>query len=106
MSAKGRILSISEARARLPELARYLAKTPDGVVLIEHRDRAERLAIVTERRLRYLESLVAASAVREGESFRLAGSMTSDLDDQELEDALAAIKREGDVKARGKSEGL
>jgi hypothetical protein len=32
--------------------------------------------------------------------------MTSDLDDQELEDALAAIKREGDVKARGKSEGL
>jgi hypothetical protein len=106
MAAKGRTLTISEARARLPELARYLGKTPDGVVFIEHRDRAERLALVTEKRLRYLESLVAACAVREGESFLLAGSMTSDLDDKELEEALAAIKRESDVEARGKTKGL
>jgi hypothetical protein len=101
-----RSLSISEARARLPELARYLSGAPDGVILIEHRDRAERLALITERRLRYLESLVAASIVREGESFRLAGSMTSDLDDEELEEALSAVKREGDVQARTKGEEL
>ena len=99
-------LSISEARARLPELARYLAGTPEGVVLIEHRDRSERLALITERRLRYLESLVSASLVREGESFRLAGSMTSDHDDEELEEALAALKREREVEARRKDEEL
>jgi len=99
-------LSISDARARLPELARYLSGAPDGVVFIEHRDRAERLALITERRLRYLESLVGASLVREGGSFQLAGSMTSDLDDEELEEALMAVKREGETQAETKSEEL
>jgi hypothetical protein len=101
-----RSLSISEARARLPELARYLAETPEGVVLIEHRDRAERLALITERRLRYMESLLSATLVQEGGSFRLAGSMTSDLDDEGLEAALSALKREGEVRARRKGEEL
>jgi hypothetical protein len=99
-------LSISDARARLPELARYLSGAPDGVVFIEHRDRAERLVLITERRLRYLESLVGASLVREGGSFRLAGSMTSDLDDEELDKALMAVKREGEARAQTKSEEL
>jgi hypothetical protein len=101
-----RSLSISEARARLPELARYLSATPDGVVFIEHRDRAERLALVTERRLRYLESLVASSLVREGGSFQLAGSMTSDLDDEGLEKALMDVKREVEARAQTKSREL
>src|SRR3972149_10589043 len=96
MTQKARSLSISEARARLPELARYWRGEPAGVVFIEHRDRAERLALITERRLRYLESLVGASMVREGGSFQLAGSMTSELDDEELEKALMAVKREGE----------
>ena len=99
-------VSISEARARLPELARYLSGSPDGVVLIEHRDREERLALITERRLRYLESLSAASFVREGGSFQLAGSMTSDLDDEELEEALSALKRETEARADRKGEEL
>ena len=106
MTQKPRSLSISAARARLPELARYLSGAPDGVVFIEHRDRAERLALITERRLRYLESLVGASLVREGGSFQLAGSMTSDLDDEELEEALMAAKREGETQAETKSEEL
>lgn len=101
-----RSISISEARARLPELARFLAGTPEGVILIEHRDRAERLALITERRLRYLESLLTASLVREGESFLLAGSMTSDLDDDGLEEALSALKREDEVRAQRKGEEL
>jgi 3-methyladenine DNA glycosylase/8-oxoguanine DNA glycosylase len=101
-----RSLSISEARARLPELARFLSVAPDGVVLIEHRDRAERLALITERRLRYLESIAEASRVREGGSFQLAGSMTSDLDDEELDKALMAVKREGEARAQTKSEEL
>jgi hypothetical protein len=99
-------LSISDARARLPELARLLARDPEGVIYIEHRDRAERIALVTERRLRYLESIAASSLVREGGTFRLAGSMTSGLDDQELEDALMALKRERETKARTKGEEL
>ena len=106
MTRKPLSLSISDARARLPELARYLSGAPDGVVFIEHRDRAERLALITERRLRYLESLVGASLVREGGSFQLAGSMTSDLDDEELEEALMAVKREGETQAETKSEEL
>ena len=101
-----RSISISEARARLPELARFLADTPQGVVLIEHRDRAERLALITERRLRYLESLLAASLVRKDGSFQLAGSMTSDLDDDGLEEALSALKREGEARAQRKGEEL
>jgi hypothetical protein len=99
-------LSISDARARLPELARRLAEDPEGVVFIEHRDRAERLAVITEKRLRYLESLVAGSIAREGGSFRLAGSMTSDLDDEELEGALKALKRDQEEQARTKGEEL
>jgi hypothetical protein len=99
-------LSISDARARLPELARRLAEDPEGVVYIEHRDRAERIALVTERRLRYLESVAAGSLVREGGTFQLAGSMASDLDDEELEDALMALKREKDAQAYRKGEEL
>lgn len=76
------------------------------MVFIEHRDRVERLALITERRLRYLESLAGASSVREGGSFQLAGSMTSDLDDEELENALMAVKREGEDRAQTKSEEL
>lgn len=101
-----RSLSISEARARLPELARYLSGAPNGVVFIEHRDRVERLALITEKRLRYLESLVSGSLVREGGSFQLGGSMTSDLDDEELDKALMAVKREGEARSQTKSEDL
>jgi len=55
----------------------------------------ERLALITESRLRYLESLVTAAAKRPGSSFKLAGSMESDLSDEELERALAALKKDG-----------
>jgi hypothetical protein len=76
------------------------------VVYIEHRDRAERIALVTERRLRYLESIAASSLVRAGGTFQLAGSMTSDLDDDELEEALMTLKREKETQARTKGEEL
>jgi len=99
-------LSISEARARLPELARFLSGAPEGVVLIEHRDRVERLALITVRRLRYLESLVSASQVRDGRGFELAGSMTSDLDDEQLDEALSAMKRESEDQAGTKGKEL
>jgi hypothetical protein len=89
-----RSISISKARAQLPALARYLRRSPDQVVFIEHRDMRERLALITEARLRYLESLVEAAAKRGKGTFRLAGSMTSKLADDELEVEIAKIKQE------------
>jgi hypothetical protein len=83
-----------------------LGEAPDGVVFIEHRDRSERLALITESRLRYLESLQAASLAKEGDSFELAGSMTSDLDDEELEEALMSVKREEEAQSRKKRKEL
>ena len=89
-----RSISISEARAQLPALAKYLRRSPNQVVFIEHRDMPERLALITEARLRYLESLVKAAAKRGNGTFELAGSMTSNLTDEELEEELSRIKRE------------
>ena len=39
-------------------------------------------------------------------SFQLAGSMTSDLEDEELEEALMEVKREGEARTQTKSEEL
>lgn len=46
---------ISEARRRLFDLVDWVIDHPDEVLYIEHRDRAERVALVREDRLAYLE---------------------------------------------------
>lgn len=46
---------ISEARRRLFELVDRVLDHPDEAVFIEHRDRAERVALVAETRLSALE---------------------------------------------------
>ena len=97
-----RSINISEARARLPELARYLRRSPSRVVFIEHRDMEERLALITEGRLRYLEALVAAAARRADSAFRLAGSMSSALTDDELEQALLDVKQDQTTRSSAK----
>jgi hypothetical protein len=81
-------IKISQARSRLPELARYLARHPDQVVLVEHRDLDDRMVLMTEGRLRYLETLIEELRKQVGRPFRLAGSITSGLGDEELELAL------------------
>ena len=81
-----RSISISEARA--PELMKYLRRSPHQVVFIEHRDTSERLAIITESHLRYLESVTGAARRRGAASFKLLGSMTSVLSDEEIERGL------------------
>ncbi len=101
-----RSISISEARARLPELAKYLRRSPRQVVFIEHRDMKERLALVTESRLRYLEALVAAAAQQGASSFKLAGSVTSELSDEELARALTSIKEDHLARSDAKAEEL
>ncbi len=47
--------TISEARRRLFDLVDWVLDNPEGVVYIQHRDRAARVALVREDRLAYLE---------------------------------------------------
>lgn len=89
-----RRVNITEARARLPELARYVARSDDKVVLIEHRDMEEPLALTTAAHLDYLNLLIAELRKCAGEPFQLAGSIASDLSDDELETALAELRAE------------
>jgi hypothetical protein len=67
-------VKISAARARLFDLVDEVTGAEAGVVLIEHRDRAERAALVSERYLRYLQTTIAELRRYGGPTFRLAGS--------------------------------
>lgn len=87
-------ISISEARARLPELAQRAMASPSSVIVIEHRDYSENLVLMTEGHLRMLEKLVEKSTTKRSAPFKLAGSMTSDLTDEELEAAMARVEAE------------
>ncbi len=89
-----RRINISEARARLPELARYVIESPERVVLIEHRDLPAPLALTTEAHLNYLHTVIRELRKRNGSEFRLAGSIQSDLSAEELEAELMAMRRE------------
>lgn len=89
-----RRINISEARARLPELAHYVASSPDRVVLIDHRDVDGPFALTTAAHLDYLNTLVDELRKRLGEPFRLAGSIESDLTADELEADLDAAREE------------
>ncbi len=77
-------VTISEARAKLFELVDYVTETPDGVVLIRHRDRKERAALVSESQLEYLRISARAQATRRRAAFRLIGSATLHVDPEEV----------------------
>jgi hypothetical protein len=89
-----RTTNISEARARLPELAKRVAATPGAVEYIEHRDLPEQLALTTASHLRFLETLVAELRRLTARPFSLEGSIRPKLPDAELEASLAAARRE------------
>ena len=95
-------LSISEARARLPELAQRVMDSPHEVVIIEHRDYEERVVLTSERHLQYLEALAENTRMQKSAKFKLAGSITSDLSDDELAAALAALREEAAAAAAAK----
>lgn len=97
-----RRINISEARGKLPELARFLSRHPDAVVLVEHRDLPERLALTTEGHLRYLEARVEELQKEASRPFRLAGSITSELSDEELEVRLQELRRKEAMLAERK----
>jgi hypothetical protein len=94
-----RTTTISEARARLPEMARRVVSTPGAVEYIEHRDFAEKLVLTTESHLQFLETTVAELRRLSTQPFSLEGSIRSKLSDAELEASLAAARAEQAARA-------
>ncbi len=99
-------IGISEARARLPELAGRVASRPGEVVVIENRRRGERVVLTAESYLRSLEEVVAEAQKQAGKAFELEGSIESDLDADELAGALAALRRARDAADLARLEDL
>ncbi len=100
-------LTISEARARLPELARKVVSEPGAVEYIAHRDLPDDLALTSARHLRSLEKTIEDLRRRLNMTpFKLAGSLATELDEDALEGVLASIRAEADESARQKVEGL
>jgi Ni,Fe-hydrogenase maturation factor len=87
-------MNISEARAKLPELAKRVIATVGTVEYIEHRDLPEQLALTTESHIQFLETTVAELKRRTTQPFKLEGSVRSKLSDEELEASLAAARKE------------
>jgi len=83
-----RVLKISEARKRLFDLVDEVTAEDDQVVLIEHRDRPRRAALVSEEHLRYLNATIMALRKSLTTEFRLAGTMKLAVSAEELEVAL------------------
>lgn len=91
--------SISEARARLPELARQLVREPGAVAYIAHRDLPEGLAMMSESHLQYLEATVAELRRKLTRPFVVGGSASSALDDDALDAALLALRSDSAADA-------
>jgi hypothetical protein len=86
---------ISTARSKLFHLTDLVRKSADDtVVVFEQRGGLEGVALVREARLAYLEARVSELEKREQPSFTLAGSLSTDLDDDALDSALRAIRSE------------
>lgn len=88
-----RTVKISEARARLFRLVDDVIDT-DGIVSIEHRDREERVLLVSEKRFRYLEETLNELKKRTETLFHLAGSIDLLVSEEELEEALKEARAE------------
>jgi hypothetical protein len=86
---------ISAARAKLFQLADLVRSSDeDAVVVLEQRGEPDCVALVREARLAYLEARVSELERRERRPFKLAGSLTSTLDDAGLDAALRTIRME------------
>ena len=88
-----RILKISEARKKLFDLVDDVIDRADEVILIEHRDRMERAALVNENYIVYLQATIDALRSERSGEFRLAGSMRLAVGEDELETAIADIRK-------------
>lgn len=92
MARKTRV-PISAARKHLFDLTELVRNSPDTIVVLEQRGRTEHVAMVREARLAYLEEQVARLAGAQEPRFQLAGSLSSDVGDAELETALQDLRQ-------------
>jgi hypothetical protein len=91
---------ISAARKQLFQLTDLVRKSGDDtVVVLEQRGGVEPVALVREARLAYLEAQVERLDKREEKPFTLVGSLTTDLDEDELTDVLRQIRSEWTPRA-------
>jgi PHD/YefM family antitoxin component YafN of YafNO toxin-antitoxin module len=99
--------SISDARARLPELAQLVMESPGKKVIIEHRNREERIVLIAESHVRALEEMVNKLREMNGAApFKLVGSITSDLSEAELEAALTEMRAAEAATAAARLDGM
>lgn len=102
--AKRVTVPISAARKTLFQLTNLVRTSADDtVVLLEQRGTTERVALVRESRLAYLEAQVDRLHKREEKPFKLVGSLKTSLDDEALEKALRQIRKEWTPALRGPS---
>lgn len=85
---------VSEARRRLFDLVDWVLDHPDEAVYIEHRDRRERVALVREDRLAYLERMER----ERGSPLTLAGSVEV-VGDATVEEVIAELRTESGRQA-------
>ncbi len=101
-----RSIPISEARARLPELARRVASTQGRVEYISHRDLEDDIAMISRSHLRFLEDSLRELRGRTAGAFTLSGSMATDLGEAGLDAELDALRAEATGRADAKRDGL
>lgn len=90
-------IGISEARARLLELASRVANRRGDVIVIENRRRGERVVLTAEAYLRSLEAVVSESQKQGAAAFELEGSITSDLSAEALAEAIRSLRQAHDA---------
>ena len=93
---------MSKARAKLFALADLVRGSGDDTaVVLEQRGGGEGVALVREARLNYLEDAVKQMEKPSEKPFKLAGSLSSELDDNALTELLRDLRKEwGDAPAR------
>ncbi len=80
-----KIVGASQARAELFRLMDEVVEFPEQTVLIQRRGREERVALVREGRLRFLETCLAALEARQpSKPFQLIGSLKVEGDVEEV----------------------
>ncbi len=72
----GKPMKVSEARKKLFDLVDDVISEDDSVILIEHRDRTRRAALVSEDYLLFLQASIAELRKQHSSGFSLGGSMT------------------------------
>jgi hypothetical protein len=101
-----RILKVSEARRLLFDLVDDVIDRADEVILIEHRDRTERAALVNEDYIVYLQATIEALRGEGSAEFSLAGSMRLAVGEDELESAIAEVRKDQTARSDRKLDGV